>query len=211
MTLHETLKKYNPFRNYVSLSHWFTYHWRAVVWIVLLLLAGLWFSLLPKEPDADYVISWVGTQLLSPKQEQALTEQLQAAGTDVNGDGVIVVHIDQYAISFGDEADGDTLTESYTYLAKLLNAIQVKDCRLYLLEDPEGFQRVTGVLQYLDGTIPPEENSYECANWAEMCVPLETDAVKVPVYLGRRCLFDGEDPEQLFPGADALFDALTQA
>lgn len=209
MTLRETLNKYNPFRNYVSFSHWFTYHWRAVVWIVLLLLAGLWFSLLPKEPDTDYVISWVGTQVLSEKQEQALTQQLQAAGTDINGDGEIVIRIDQYAISFGDETDGDTLTESYTYLTKLLNAIQVKDCRLYLLEDPEGFQRVTGVLQYLDGAIPSEADSYECANWAEMCVPLETDALDVPVYLGRRCLFDGEDPEQLFPGADALFTALT--
>lgn len=210
MNWSETLQKYNPFRNYKSFSHWFSYHKRAVILVLLALGAGIYFALLPKDPEADYVVSWVSTKLLSDRQEQALTDQITAAGADVNGDGQIVVRIDQYMISFDPNLEGDALTESYSYLTKLLNAIQAGDCRLYFMEDPEGFQRTTGLLQYLDGTIPPETGSYECANWAEMCVPFQADWTDQTIYLGRRCLFNGEDPEECFPGADALFAALTQ-
>lgn len=207
----ESLKKWNPFHHYRSFSHWFSYHWRAVVCVVLLVLVGVYFRFLPQEQDPDYVICWVGQQLLSEQQEQSLTQQVQAAGTDVNGDGEIIVRIDQYAITFGDDnMEDDALADSYTYLTKLLNSIQTTSYRLYLMDDPEGFQRVTGILQYLDGTIPSENDNYECANWEEMCLPFESDALEEPVYLGRCCLFSGEDPEELFPGADALFEALTQ-
>lgn len=210
MNWSKQLQKYNPFRNYKSFSHWFTYHWRPVVCVVLAVLVWLYFYLLPRPKDPDYVVSWVGQQLLSQEAEEALTQQLQAAGTDVNGDGDVVVQITQYAITFRDDIEGETLTDSYAYLTKLLNSIQANECRLFLMEDPEGFQRTTGVLQYLDGAIPSEADDYESAHWEEMCLPFQTDAVEGPVYLGRRCLFNGEDPEALFPGADALFDALTQ-
>lgn len=210
MNWSKQLQKYNPFRNYKSFSHWFTYHWRPVVCVVLAVLIWLYFANLPKAKDPDYVVSWVGQQLLSPQEEQALTGELQAAGTDVNGDGEVVVKITQYAITFRDDIEGETLTDSYAYLTKLLNSLQANECLLFLMEDPEGFQQATGVLQYLDGTIPSEADGYECANWQEMCVPFETEALDGPVYLGRRCLFDGEDPEVRFPGADALFAALSE-
>ena len=210
MNWSETLQKYNPFRNYKSFSHWFSYHKRAVILVLLTLGAGIYFALLPKNPEADYVVSWVSTKLLSDRQEQALTDQITAVGADVNSDGQIVVRIDQYMISFDPNLEGDALTESYSYLTKLLNAIQAGDCRLYFMDDPEGFQRTTGLLQYLDGTIPSETDSYECANWAEMCVPFQADWTDQTIYLGRRCLFHGEDPEAYFPGADALFTALTE-
>ena len=87
MNWSETLQKYNPFRNYKSFSHWFSYHKRAVILVLLALGAGIYFALLPKDPEADYVVSWVSTKLLSDRQEQALTDQITAAGTDVNGDG----------------------------------------------------------------------------------------------------------------------------
>lgn len=210
MSWSETLQKYNPFRSYKSFSHWFSYHWRPVVLALLFLGAAIYYTLLPKEPEADYVVSWVSTKLLSDRQEQALTDQITAVGADVNGDGQIVVRIDQYMISFDPNLEGDALTESYSYLTKLLNAIQAGDCRLYFMDDPEGFQRTTGLLQYLDGSIPTEEDSYECANWAEMCIPFQADWTDQTIYLGRRCLFQGEDPEASFPGADALFTALTE-
>ncbi|MGM9537577.1 MAG: hypothetical protein ACI3VN_04520 [Candidatus Onthomonas sp.] len=210
MNWSETVQKHNPFRNYKSFSHWFSYHWRPVVLVLLALGAGVYFALLPKDPESDYVVSWVCTHSLSDRQEQALTDQITAAGYDVNGDGQIVVRIDQYLVSFDPDLEGEALTESYGYLTKLLNAIQAGDCRLYFMDDPEGFQRTTGLLQYLDGSIPPETDSYECANWAEMCVPFQADWTDQTIYLGRRCLFNGENPEELFPGADALFTALTE-
>lgn len=210
MNWSQLLQKHNPFRNYKSFSHWLSYHVRSVIMVALLIGVAVYFSLLPKDPEADYVVTWVSQQLISESQEQALTDQITAVGTDVNGDGQIAVRIDQYHISFDQDLEGDALAESYGYLTKLLNAIQVGDCYLYFMDDPEGFQRTTGLLQYLDGTIPPESNSYDCANWEQMCVPFPADWTNQTIYLGRRCLFDGADPEEAYPGGDALYAALTE-
>lgn len=206
----ETLKKYNPFHNYQSFSHWFSYHWKKVLVVAMILAIWIYYAAMPKDPDPDYTITWVGASLLSSAQEEALTQAVQEAGSDVNGDGEILVRIDQYAITFDENADADTLSDSYTYLIKLMNSIQVSDCLLYLMDDPEGLQRSTGILQYLDGTVPSDEDDYECANWEEMCLPLTVEGFDYPIYLAQRILFqDDEDPEELFPGAQALFDALT--
>lgn len=209
MNWSELVKKYNPFRNYKSPAHWFTYHWRPVVCVILVCLVWLYFARMPKQADPDYVITWVGQQVLSQEEQQALTQLVQELGKDQNGDGAIVLRLDQYPITFSADGSLDTMSDSYNHLLKLLNVIQLNDCRLYLLEDPEGFQRTTGLLQFLDGTIPSEENGYECAQWEQMCLPFSTPGLEKTAYLGRRCIFDDTDPETQYPGADALFSALT--
>ena len=103
---------------------------------------------------------------------------------------------------------------------------------IFLLEDPEGFEKSTGVLQYLDGTV---DDDPETANpdWREMVYrwtdcPVLTglelgsydgytlmddatgtnQSVLEHLYVGRRGVWDEEQAEN-YAHCAALWDALT--
>lgn len=199
-----------PKTKYRSISHWFSYNWGWVLGGVLLLLFLLYTNVLrPSDPKADYIIGWVGASSLSDAELEAISQAVARAGADQNGDGQITTSVRQYLVDFTMSPDHFRYQENYANAMKLIAQIQAKECLLYLLEDPELFQYSTGVLCYLDGSIPEEADNYDCANWRQMCVPWPLEGLGHEVYLGRRSLFSGEDSQTLFPGADILFDALT--
>lgn len=76
-----------------------------------------------------------------------------------------IAAVDQFLIDFTLTPDDCRYQDTYANHLKLLAHIQAGECRLCLMEDPEGFQSATGALQYLDGTIPSESDHYECAGW----------------------------------------------
>jgi hypothetical protein len=200
------------FRKYQSFSHWLSYNWGIPLGILLVTLLGVyaWHNQ-QNQQEVDYRLCWVGTSFLSSDEQQALTDLITANGTDQTGDGEIVVEIDQYYINFQSDGTDDDAEDSYNYSTKLLTRLQDRDCYLFLLEDPEGFQRSMGVLRYLDGSVPGEDDGYECANWAQMCVPFQCEGLEHTAYLARRSLFEaGEEYDVLFPGGEDLFLALTQ-
>lgn len=196
---------------YKSFSHWFSYHW-GIIPIALLALFLIWFSWKGKTGavDTDYTVGWVGASMLTEEEEAALSAAIAACGEDLNGDGEVTVEICQYVIQFDMDATDDNAELNYNYVTKLVSELQTNRCYLYFLEDPEGFQRCTGVLQYLDGSAAGEEDNYDCANWAEMCVPFQTAGFeKRTCWVGRRALFaEDADYSAAFPGGEALFQAL---
>lgn len=197
---------------YRSFSHWFSYHWGwflggAVV--VLLVVQAVLTD--PDGPAPDYVISWVGSSALSEAEEASISAAAADAGADQNGDGQVVVKVDQFLIDFTLSPDDYRYQDTYANHLKLLAQIQAGDCYLYLAEDPEGLQASTGVLQYLDGSIPSEADRFECANWESMCIPWQAAGLERPCWLGRRALFGKGGAQDLFPGCDELFNTLSTA
>ena len=191
-----------------SLSHWLTYNWG---WILggAALLAVLVYSALSHTggPRADYTVTWVGTTYLSEGEVEAICQAIAQAGADQNGDGAVVTDVVQYVIDFTLTGEDHGYADSHANNVKLLAHLQAEDCLLFLLEDPEQFQRSTGALRYLDGAIPTDVDGYECANWQRMCLFWQPEGLEHQAYLGLRALFSGE--ESLFPGAAILFDAIT--
>ncbi|MCD8145951.1 MAG: hypothetical protein LUD84_01515 [Clostridiales bacterium] len=197
--------------HYVSVGHWFTYNgkWVALAAIILLLGIYLYHNNSDSVPS-DYIVTWVGCTELTEEEEEAVTAAMEAAGADENGDGEVVVTIRQFVIDFRVDATDEAAEETYYNTLKLLNQLNDADSYLFLLDDPKKFQFTTGVLQYLDGVIPGEEDNYECENWADMCVAWSCEGFERTAYLGRRALFEEDaDYEVTFPGGNALFTALT--
>ena len=196
---------------YRSFSHWFSYHWGWFVLAgVLALLALYFYTGRTVEADPDYRISWVGSTELSETEQDAVCSVMSSLGSDQNGDGEVTVDLVQYIIDFQPDEDTADTALSYSALMKLMADLELKDCYLFLIEDPEAFQRSTGVLQYLDGSIPGEEEDYEAAHWEEMCVAWTCEGLEhTPTYLARRAFFNDESAEELFPGSDTLFEVMT--
>ena len=196
---------------YRSFSHWLSYHWGWFVLAGVLVLLGLYFSSGQSAgPEPDYRIAWAGSTALSDEEEAAICQVMSSLGEDQNGDGEVTVEVLQYVIDFEPDEETADPALSYSAQAKLMADLELKNCYLFLIEDPEAFQAAYGVLQYLDGSTPGEEENYEAARWEEMCVAWTCEGLAHgPVYLARRAFFQGESAAGLFPGSDALFEIMT--
>ena len=195
--------------HYRSFSHWFSYNWGWLLGAAAV-IALIAFQLCTnsRDPKPDYVISWVGASSLSEEEVSAISTAAAQAGADQNGDGQVVVSVYQYIVDFTLSPDDNRYQNSYAEHLKLMAHIQSAESYLYRMDNPEDLQASTGVLQYLDGTIPAEDGNYECANWADMCVPWQPEGLERQCWLGRRVFFDGS-AQTRFPGSDELFAALS--
>lgn len=213
-------------------SNWWHYHKIAVAIVVILVLLFAWLLHdMLSQVDPDLQVGYVGAQALPNETVEALQAALTPYCTDRNGDGKVIVQINQFNVAFG-EASQDA--DPYSQMAGMtqLDANMAADTEtyLYLLEDPEGFENRLAVLQYRDGTLPPDG---EAGDWTRMvyrwsdCPVLSamdlgsytmfgdtgdtqfsSQELMAPLYLACRGDLSEETPEA-YTQAAALWDTLT--
>ena len=178
-------------------------------------------------------IAYVGTHELPVDTVNALQDALTPFCQDENGDGKVVVQVATYNVDFDAENES---TDAYYQMAGVtrLSAELASGGKTYifLLEDPEGFEKSTGVLQYLDGTVDDDPETAD-PDWREMVYrwtdcPVLTglelgsydgytlmddatgtnQSVLEHLYVGRRGVWDEEQAEN-YAHCAALWDALT--
>ena len=150
-------------------ANWWHYHWVAVVIGVAAVFFGGWIikdTVFQTRPDVQ--IAYVGTHELPVDTVNALQNALTPFCQDENGDGKVIVQIDTYTIDFDAENES---TDAYYQMAGVtrLNgdlSSGSKTC-IFLLEDPENFEKMTGALRYLDGTTPEDQDD-AAADWQQM-------------------------------------------
>ena len=167
----ETYETTEPQRTYTKAEkagNWWHYHkWQVVVIILLLVVAAFIIKDTLFRVQPDYQVAYVGLQDLPVDTGEALTAALESICDDRNGDGQVVVRLNQYAVDLGDSTNN---TDAYTQMAgvtRLSADLSSNDgSYIFLLEDPESFQTYTGALRYLDGTVPEDNES--ATDWENM-------------------------------------------
>ena len=150
-------------------QNWWHYHWVAVVIGVAAVFFGGWIikdTVFQTRPDVQ--IAYVGTHELPVDTVNALQNALTPFCQDENGDGKVVVQVTTYNVDFDVENES---TDAYYQMAGMtrLNgdlSSGSKTC-IFLLEDPENFEKMTGALRYLDGTTPEDQDD-AAADWQQM-------------------------------------------
>ena len=150
-------------------ANWWHYHWVAVVIGVAAVFFGGWIikdTVFQTRPDVQ--IAYVGTHELPVDTVNALQNALTPFCQDENGDGKVVVQVTTYNVDFDVENES---TDAYYQMAGMtrLNgdlSSGSKTC-IFLLEDPENFEKMTGALRYLDGTTPEDQDD-AAADWQQM-------------------------------------------
>lgn len=150
-------------------ANWWHYHWVAVVIGVSAVFFGGWIikdTVFQTRPDVQ--IAYVGTHELPVDTVNALQNALTPFCQDENGDGKVVVQVATYNVDFDVENES---TDAYYQMAGVtrLNgdlSSGSKTC-IFLLEDPENFEKMTGALRYLDGTTPEDQDG-AAADWQQM-------------------------------------------
>lgn len=135
------------------LRNWWHYHkWHVLIAAALVLIVADWAWNALTQVQPDYQIAYVGAAPLSDSDAAAWEARLAALGADCDGDGKVVVRLNQYLSSREDAM--------YTAAGnvKLLADLDARESYFFLLEDPERFQKDYEILQ--DGWIPAENGLY---------------------------------------------------
>lgn len=152
-------------------ENWWYYHkWYVFLGVVLaavavyLIARALGFG----EVRPDYQVAYVGSAALPEDTVTALETALSGLGTDCDGDGRVVVRVNQYVI--GDETDSGDALYSYAGRTRLMADLDACESYFFLLEAPEDFQENYQVLRRLDGSLPTEgDRDVErcCLSWSD--------------------------------------------
>lgn len=207
--------------------NWWYYHRvHVVIGAVALLLAGLMVRDIVRSKTnlPDYQVAFVGASYLPEDTAAALENALAELGEDLNGDGQVLVRVNEYVAN----AEQTDFTASYGAQVQLMADASEGESFFYLMEDPALLQEQFGLLAYPDGTLPGEEDllSEELwFGWAECPVlaGLELGSYTVEVldssytgdsqellsklYIARRGYGEDADMEQI-AGCEALWEKL---
>lgn len=207
-------------------KNWWYYHKRhiAVALVAASLLGSLLWQALSRV-DPDYKVGYVGSFPLPEETSAALEAAFAALGEDLNGDGQVVVQISQYTSPSSMDMGEAAVSE-----VKLIADITEGESYIFLLEDPESFQRRYHTLCRLDGSLPEEDDDSidgVCLSWGQCPVlaglelggytyelPDESAAgdsqeLLSGLYVARRGFWT-EKPAPLFEGSEALWNRLTE-
>ncbi|MCD8084887.1 MAG: hypothetical protein LUF28_00905 [Clostridiales bacterium] len=211
---------------------WMRYNWGIVLCIVIVIGVGvsLLFSALGfGKVKPDYQVAYVGTDELPEDTVDALCEALEALGEDLNGDGQVVVQVNQYYTTSDTEDETGAMT---AYASEVSLIADINDCESYffLVEDPDDFQTKYQLLATEDGGCPEDTDTdgmgkvYQWANCpvlagidlGEYTISLmgetatgDSNELVQTLYLGRRCFYL-EDTVENPEGCEALWEALTE-
>ena len=198
-------------------KNWWYYHWKIVLlFLVLAVISAVCAAQFFGQKEPDMSVGYAAREELSPDAAAALTRALEGLCPDRDGDGEVTVELEQFAVDLGENAAPADMNAQMAGITLMTGFIyDAGGANLFLLEDPEGFQRRTGALRYLDGTAPDEANAYDAANWREMvyavadCPALADLDLPEGLYIGRCAPGDRADPA-CAAAIDDLWAALTQ-
>ena len=134
-----------------SRANWWYYNWGivAVAAIVLVGVAYVAHGLLTSV-DPDYTVAVVTAEALPDEAVQHLQTALADYAEDANGDGAVVVQVNNYTWS----ADA-ALTEQNQQMAgatQMNTDLANSESKIWILDDPEGFEQAYGALSEKLGT-----------------------------------------------------------
>lgn len=194
-------------------ANWWHYRKWWVLGGALLLLAAVWtVRALTARTEPDAYVGIVAPQEIDEEALAPLRQTLTALCPDANGDGQVLVEVEQYALDFGRDPRPEEMETRMGTVTRLTGSIYAAGgAYLFILADPEGFQKMTGALCYADGAVPVPDNGYDAANWQRMVLPVtDTPLAGGPcdgLYLARAALGEQAGPAQA-AAADALWQAL---
>lgn len=134
---------------------WYYYKWYVIIGVILsaalIHLVGSSLGLFTKSPDLQ--IAYVGALVLPEDTVTALEQVFATLIDDYNRDGEVIVQVNQYT---GNSNAEDVEASYYQYASEITLVTDISSCEsyLFLLEDPQNFQREFQILAEPDGSCP---------------------------------------------------------
>ncbi len=208
---------------------WYYYKWYVIIGCILIAilinLIGNYFHLW--SPTPDYQIAYIGSPL-PYNTEKALEDAFSSVSTDLNGDGRVVIQINQYLSHEAAEASG--ATEALLASEVSLTAdIEDQESYFFLTEDPEQLQNDYHILASAEGSAPDDfDNTVDdkVLSWGDtifssyslgaytytslgQVINGNSDEWMQTFYIGRRYYYDKMTAENA-DDLDAIWNTITE-
>lgn len=131
---------------------WYYYRIHTIIALAVLFIFGPMVWEMITAVHADYSVAIVSQQYYDDQTMAAFQQVLDERCEDLNGDGHIKVDVMYYQVDLKDPSKNDA------GVSALDGDLIAGKSGLFLLEDPETFQRISYALTYLDGSEPEEES-----------------------------------------------------
>lgn len=196
--------------------NWWHYHWYYVALILAALLAAGWYAwqnLTAVRPD--YVVTVVSRTDPAPELLEQVQAQLEAVGSDENGDGRITVEVNGIWLDLSAMQEGGDFARLMESSQEKLNAaFYLGESTLFLVDDPAGLEQMYGCFRYLDGGDPQPGDVVRIEDFALPAGATLLEGLAPPPegawYLARRITEGAEDSPAL-ERDDRLWSVLTAA
>lgn len=141
--------------------NWWYYHkWYVAGGILAgaFCLSILWSILGIGRVYPDVSIAYISSIPLTEDTVEALRSGFAEKTPDLNGDGQVVVNLNQYVSYVPEDQYMDSEMILFSQATQVQMVADISECTSYffLLEDPHGFQEMSNVLCNLDGSLPPD-------------------------------------------------------
>ena len=170
----ETYEKPAPPREYTKAEkagNWWAYHkWYVIIGVLIAAMLVWIIRDMLFRTSPDYQIGYIGMAELPVDTAEALTTALeQNFCTDRNGDGQVVVQLNQYTLDLTfDNQNIDPAVQMAGVTQLTADLSSADGSYIFLMEDPQAFVEYTGALQYLDGTLPDPDADPATLDWTKM-------------------------------------------
>ena len=128
-----------------SIANWWYYNWGIVAVAAVIVLGVVYVAHgLMTTVDPDYTIAVVTSESLPDEAVQSLQTALQAYADDANGDGAVIVQVNNYTWSAN-----ASLTDMNGQMAgatQMNTDLANSESSIWILEDPDGFEQAYGAL-----------------------------------------------------------------
>ncbi len=183
-----------------SRANWWYYHWGIVAVAAVLAVSVIYVAHgLLTTVDPDYTVAVVTAESLPDEAVQSLQTALEQYADDANGDGAVIVQVNNYTWSAN-----ASLTEQNQQMAgatQMNTDLAGGESKIWILEDPEGFEQAYGALSEKLG-----------ADWQAKLIPWQSQPTLSGLDLGSYATTaDGSETvpvQSRFAGCEiAVFDA----
>ncbi|MEG0768796.1 MAG: hypothetical protein RSG59_02645 [Ruthenibacterium sp.] len=182
-------------------NFWYYHKWHILFGALALFLVCMFLHDILSQVDPDYQLAVLNTAALTEDTITSLQENLTPFADDRNGDGKIVVEVQQYTLAptggvpadsaVSGDASGTATVDAYmqmTGATRLMADAQVGMSMLFLTDRVEAFQQSDELFAYNDGTAPAQGAAVD---YTRMGVPWTSCPKLLSLPLGEVKGFDG--------------------
>ena len=156
-TIHDPkLEKLDMTKKQKRQNFWFYYKWHVIIGVLVVLVGGFLIYDLLDRTEYDYTIGLMTEESVPIDVVSRMETLIAEKGEDLNGDGQVLVHVENYVIvpEDGDANDPYVQMASMTKLSSDVSTMQ----SVLFFSDEKSFEKFQNeespTFSYLDGTTP---------------------------------------------------------
>jgi hypothetical protein len=137
-------------------NFWYYHKWHVLIGIAVILLAAFLIHDLTSRVNPDYQIGLITQTMYSTEVTDSLESQIARYGTDLNGDGKVVVQVNSYVMEDGSSSGTVDMNVQAAGFIRLTADLDDGSSMIFITDDAsfQAEQSKFGLFSYLDGSTP---------------------------------------------------------